>query len=372
MTDSKTKDICEKIERAAANLRASAGGRKVFALMSGGLDSSVAVMLALRAGLDVEGVTMRQTEDESQAQTAADLCRALGIPSRVFDLRLEFKRRVIEPFKASYMRGETPNPCAICNVSVKFGLLWERIAESLVDSDFYVMTGHYAITARIGEEIALSRGVDRGKDQSYFLCMLPYERVKRLLLPLGEQTKAETRAMAGQLNAPGRILNEIAEKPESMDICFLQAGGYREELRASDRPGAILNTRGEKIGTHGGIGNFTVGQRKGIGITSRKPLFVTEIRPESGDVVVAGRDEAMTREVRAVDMNILAPGAYRRGARLGGKIRSQANPSPCRIEITEASELTAIFDAPQFAPAPGQYIALYDEDRVAAGGRIRR
>lgn len=152
----------------------------------------------------------------------------------------------------------------------------------------------------------------------------------------------------------------------------MQEGDYRTCLNATGRPGAILNTRGERIGTHNGIENFTVGQRKGLGITSREPLFVVGIRPEANEIVVADRKEAMTHEVRAGGVNILAAEAYRDGARLLGKVRSQANPAPCRIDITGESSVTATFEEAQFAPAPGQYLALYEGERLVAGARIER
>jgi len=352
-------------------LRARGGG-KAFALLSGGVDSSVAALLAMRAGLDVTGVTMRQSDDDSAARAAGEFCRAYGIESRVFDLRKEFAERVIEPFKAAYMRGDTPNPCAMCNPSVKFGLLWERVAERFGGQGFLVVSGHYARTERVGEKIALLRGACRSKDQSYFLCMLPQSRVDRLLLPLGELTKADTREMARALGAHGELLFKIAEKPESMEICFSTDRDYRKELAGGGSEGPILNVAGESVGTHGGIENYTIGQRKGLGLTSREPLFVIEIRPRDNAIIVADRSEAMTREVCARNVNILAMDAYRSGAALRGKIRSQSEPAPCVITRADGESFSVAFDEAQFAPAPGQYLVLYDGERLVAGGCIER
>lgn len=364
--------IAKQIEDATENLRARAADRRVFTLMSGGVDSSVAVMLALRAGLDTTGVTMRQLDDDSSVYAAGQLCGNLGVERLVFDLRREFTELVIDPFRAAYMRGETPNPCAMCNPSVKFGLLWKKIAEYCGRDDFYVVTGHYARTEPRDGEIALLRGVDRNKDQSYFLCMLPSSRVNRLLFPLGNWTKAETREIARELGAPVPAMRRIAEKPESMEICFMQEGDYRSLLRGAGRSGPILNRQGEQLGKHDGIENFTVGQRKGLGLTSREPLFVTEIRPGENAVVVASREDAMTREIRATRVNILTPDACYSGAVLQGKIRSQSYPAPCRIEIHGGDRVKAVFDEPQFAPAPGQYLVLYDGERLVVGGCIER
>ena len=348
------------------------GARKVFALVSGGVDSSAALILALRAGFDVTAVTMRNSDDCAAPSEAAELCSELGIESWVFDLRSEFKKLVVDPFKSAYSGGETPNPCTLCNSSVKFGLLLDRAAQRYGSSDFMVMTGHYSRAVHTPDGTSLLMASDRTKDQSYFLAMLKPEAVSRLLLPLGIFTKADTRAFAASAGLSAGITARIAHKSESMEICFLGESDYRSCIPDGSRPGPIVDTLGQRLGTHSGIINYTVGQRKGLGLTSREPLFVVSIQPETNTVTVGGRDSAMTDRVHASGINILAPDSYRNGAHLTGKIRSQGTPAPCRITITDSSSLTAEFESPQFAPTPGQYLVLYSGDRLVAGGVITK
>lgn len=360
--------MCEvkTIDEITAELAGFVSGRRVCVLMSGGVDSSVAALLALRSGASVTGVVMRNTEELSHVAAARAVCAELGIECLSFDLRDEFSRLVIEPFEAEYSQGSTPNPCVACNRAVKFGVLWDEAEKYMGGRDFHVITGHYAITAELGNETALLRGVDRKKDQSYFLCMLPIDRVRRLLLPLGKLTKTQTKAIAIDLGA--EALTKAAGKPESMENCFLGDRDYRDAVGGRGE-GLIVDLRGNVIGRHSGVENFTIGQRRGLGLSARSPLFVVGIREEDNIVIAAERGDAMTRQVPAADINVLAPYSFFDGARLSGRIRSQAEPSPCRIEITKDG-LVAVFDEPQFAPAPGQYLALYDGERLAAGARI--
>ncbi len=363
--------LAARISRTCAALRAYADA-PLYILMSGGVDSTAAALLALSAGLRPLGVTMRNAESTSAIREAASACDRLDIPALAFDLREDFERLVAHPFREAYLRGETPNPCTICNPAIKFGLLWERIAEHARRSGenaFRVMSGHYAITRETPHGVALWRGTNRAKDQSYFLCMLPIMRVERLVLPLGEYEKHETREIVRALSGGDDTLRAVAEKPESMDICFHATADYRSTI--ADSPGPILDPTGRVVGNHKGISRFTLGQRRGLGIASTEPLFVIEIRAEERAVVVGTRAQAMTREVRVRGVNVLAPDAYGNDAALCGKIRSQMEPAPCRISIRN-DEAVALFDAPVFAPAAGQYLALYDGERLAAGGRIVR
>ena len=346
-------------------------GTKLFSLVSGGVDSSVATAMAMEAGLDVTGVTMLNHEGADD-KAAAALCGELDIELLTFDLRAAFEELVLAPFRTAYREGRTPNPCAVCNRTVKFGLLWDRIAEQYGSDDFNILTGHYARIERAGGETSLCRGIDTRKDQSYFLCMLPIERVRRLILPLGDFAKSEIRCVANALGERSQLFAHLAQKPDSMDICFQQEGGYRAMLPASGQPGDIVDRQGNVLGRHNGIENFTLGQRKGLGISSREPLFVVAIRPDENLVAVADRSEAETCIVTANGMNVLAPAKFRDGARLSAKIRSQSPLSPCTLSLRTDGHATATFDAPQFAPAPGQYLTLYDVDTLVAGGEIIR
>lgn len=365
--------LCKKIEKTAALFEPfGAAGRTVFVLMSGGVDSTLCALLANQAGCRVVGATMTQSGDPSSASAARAICAELGVESWVFDARDDFDRLVVEPFRAAYMRGETPNPCVICNRTVKFGLLTDRIAERFGGHDFVVSTGHYAITVATQSGVELRKGLDDSKDQSYFLCMVPKERIDRLALPLGEFTKDESRRAVRSLAGDMRSVKKTADRAESMEICFLSEGDYRISFGETGKTGPIVDTSGAKLGEHNGIENFTVGQRKGLGLTSKRPLFVAEIIPNDNTVVVAARDELMKRTVAASFVNVLLPEALTNGARLDGKIRSQSKTARCTVELRGDDSLTAVFDEPQFAPAPGQYLALYDGDRLVAGGVIAR
>ena len=344
--------------------------KRVFALVSGGVDSAVALLLALRAGLDVIGVTMRNTDECSAISEAAGLCSDLGIEHWAFDLRSEFKELITEPFKEAYIRGDTPNPCTRCNTEIKFGTLLDCISRRCGSSDFMVMTGHYAKTERGASGVSLLMGADRAKDQSYFLSMLKRNVLERLLLPLGSLSKSETRKLALTSEISAKRMEQIAMKDDSMEICFMGDADYRSCIESGGRPGEIIAPDGRVLGTHSGIHRYTIGQRKGLGLTSKEPLFVVDIQAESNRVVVGSRSTAMTASVAAADINILAPEMYFDGAELTGKIRSQGAASPCVIRIGESSPLRAEFSSPLFAPAPGQYLVLYDSDRVVAGGAI--
>lgn len=366
-------------DRLEVSIRSMSGlkGRKIFSLVSGGVDSSVATAMALEAGLDVTAATML-IHPGASSEAAEALCAGLGISLEIFDLTAEFEDIILKPFKDAYKNGRTPNPCVTCNRLVKFGLLWDMIAKRYGEGDFSVITGHYARVETTNRETTLCKGVDTRKDQSYFLCMLPIQRVNRLLLPLGAFIKSEVREIAsylGEKNAKNRVLSHLSQKPESMDICFLSSGNYRKSIFSGKCPGDIVDAEGNILGRHFGVENFTIGQRKGLGISSKEPMFVTDILPGENKIVASCRKSAETRTITASAVNVLSEKAFIDGARLAGKIRSQSPASACTISINDRNgqcEVTALFDEPQFAPAPGQYLALYDGDVLVAGGEIVR
>lgn len=345
------------------------GERDIAVLMSGGVDSSVTALLLKQAGWNVLGVTMKIPVAEGCGKRsccgmeAAYVCKDLGVPHYFLEVRSAFEKLVIEPFRRSYACGETPSPCVDCNTVFKFGIVWD-----VIEKEFgieRVATGHYARVLHTDTGARLARAIDKPKDQSYFLYGIPRERLGRFALPLGELTKSQVREKARLARLP------VARRPESMELCFAGEGNYRSALTGEPSKGPILNAAGEVIGEHEGIVNYTVGQRKGIGIAASRPLYVIRVDAESNSITVGTWDEALRRDVRANTVNVLIPEELRPGACLYGKIRSQGAPSPCMVSQADTETFAVEFDKPQFAPAPGQRLVVYNEDEhVVAGGTI--
>lgn len=338
---------------------------RALVMMSGGVDSSAAAVLLRSEGYDIAGLTMSVSDDNTACESAASVCRALEIPHFSINISNEFKERVKEPFCRAYTLGMTPNPCADCNERVKFGLLWE-IAEEEWGTDFITATGHYARITDFEGSAALRRGANLRKDQSYFLCGIKRERLARISFPLGEfLTKDETRDIVRKEGLP------VAERPESMEICFAGESNYRYLIGAEEAPGNIFSDSGIKLGTHKGISNYTLGQRKGLGIAAKEPLFVTEIHPKDNIIVVSKRDKAFSKTVYASRLNLLLPEAKRlKEISLFGKIRSQGEPAPCRVISLDNSSVEIEFAEPVFAPASGQRLVLYTENGIVAAGAV--
>ncbi len=335
----------------------------VAVLMSGGVDSTLAAWLLKNEGFAVVGVTMEHNASSSR-EAAVAAARGLAIPLYVTDLRAAFAREIIAPFVAEYAAGRTPNPCAECNRRIKFGLLWDRIERAF--GPIPVATGHYARVERDGGAFFLARGRDEAKDQSYFLAGIPRERLPRLLLPLGDKTKAEVRALAKSAGLAA------AEERESMEICFAGEADYRALLGSgASVPGLIVDEAGRTIGRHRGIGHYTVGQRKGLGIPSAGGLYVLRVEARNNRIVVGPRESTLHRLVRARDLNVLIPELLAEGTELVGRIRSKSGLAPCRVVRYDAERerIEVLFDEPQFAPTPGQRLVVHSpEGRVAAGG----
>lgn len=341
--------------------------RRALVLMSGGVDSSAAALLLLKRGFCVAGLTMDVANGgDSACESAANVCRALSIPHFCVNVARQFRARVSAPFCAAYKLGLTPNPCADCNERVKFGLL-DELSRQRWGAGFRLATGHYARIAEHGGHACLATAACHQKDQSYFLAGVPRSIIERTLFPLGEfASKDKTRAFVREAGLP------VADRPESMEICFADEKDYRAVIDAPGEPGPITDEAGRVIGRHNGIAGYTLGQRKGLGVSSPFPLFVTEIRPCDNTIVVAPRDGAFSHEVRAARVNLLAPELLANGP-LRGKIRSQGEPAPCVMTSCSQDAMAVRFDEPVFAPAPGQRLVVYTEDGiVAAGGVISR
>jgi len=340
-------------------------------LMSGGVDSSVTALILRDQGYNVVGVTMKIPTAENCdirrsccGMEAGYVCRDLGIPHYYLDVREYFREYVIDPFREAYLRGATPSPCVDCNTLVKFTAVWDVTRERFGTSN--LATGHYARIIKTGGGAYLARGSDHGRDQSYFLYGIPKRNLPGLHLPLEDLSKDEVRAIAAGAGLP------VARKDDSMELCFAGEGDYRNALGdVSEESGDIVDENGVVLGTHNGIHNYTIGQRKGLGIAAKEPLFVIRLEPGENRVVIGSKDTLYTHNVTAKDVNILIPEMYNTGNKLFGKIRSQGEPSPCKIVTAEFGLMSVDFEEPHYAPAPGQRLVLYDVDeRIVAGGEI--
>lgn len=345
--------------------------KQIAVLMSGGVDSSVAAHLLKEDGWEVLGITMKipvSCDTKTRGCCGADaafVCNELNIPHYFIDVTEVFKRLIIERFRQSYARGETPNPCVDCNTLLKFSLVWDFLQEKFGIS--YLATGHYARIIKTTDQVRLGRAKNKDKDQSYFLYGITKEKLERFVLPLGELTKDEVRSIAAQLKL------SVADKPESMELCFAGEDDYRAALTIAEanQAGDITDMGGNKIGTHRGIANYTLGQRRGIGFAGGKPFYVGKMDAQTNTIALSTKEEISFRTVRANQVNILIHGELIRNKRLFGKIRSYGALQPCKIIEVNENDVTVEFDEPQFAPCPGQKLVLYNSnDNIIAGGTI--
>ncbi|MEM1347822.1 MAG: tRNA 2-thiouridine(34) synthase MnmA [Myxococcota bacterium] len=353
-------------------------GRVVVA-MSGGVDSSVAAALVAEEGWEAIGISMRlyatppssysksccSPDDLFDARMVAD---ALGIPFYVANYQDAFKERVIDYFVEEYRRGRTPNPCVACNDHLKFDVLLKR---SLALGAKYLATGHFVRVDRSGDYPVMRTGVDASKDQSYFLFGIPRSALERVMFPLGGWTKEQVRARARQMNL------ETANKPESQEVCFVEGASYKDFVAArlgegQSVPGKLVHVSGEVLGEHDGIHNFTVGQRRGLGLTHHETLYVKEIHPEDGRVVVGPKGELFARGLVAHRVNWLSferpPGVLECHVR----IRYRSKPVPALVTTgTDGTVSFVEFEELQRAVTPGQAAVFYRGDEVLGGGWIQ-
>jgi tRNA-specific 2-thiouridylase len=345
--------------------------KQIAVLMSGGVDSSVTAHLLKEQSWDVLGITMKipvscnSSSSHCCGADAAFVCNELNIPHYFVDVTEAFERLIIDRFRRSYAKGETPNPCVDCNTLLKFSLVWDFLQAEFQIS--YLATGHYARLLRTDNHVRLARAKDKAKDQSYFLYGIPAEKLARFVLPLAEFSKQEVRSIATEHNL------SVADKAESMELCFAGEDDYRAALPdvEANHPGDITDMQGNKIGTHKGIANYTLGQRKGIGFAGGKPLYVGKIDAPSNTIALGTKDEVSSRTISANQINALIPEELAVNKQACGKIRSYGDPQPCNIIDVTQTDMTVEFDKPQFAPCPGQKLVLYDSnDNIIAGGTI--
>ena len=350
--------------------------RKIAVAMSGGVDSSVAAAFLSREGHDVVGIGLKLADArEARCCGARDLddaravCGRLGIPFYAVNASEAFEREVVAPFCRSYASGLTPNPCAVCNVEIKFGHLLKLALAAGFDA---VATGHYARVVRDREtgRFVLRRAKDRRQDQSYFLFGLKQDQLERAVFPLGEMSKAEVRRLAKRLDL------RVHDKPQSRDVCFFRPGRLPEFLEsrmpAAFRPGPILDVTGREVGRHDGCLCFTVGQRRGIGLALGRPVYVRKVLPDRNAVVVAQREELLTARVPAGGLNWAAWETPPETFVADAQIRYAHTPARATVTVRFDGTVDVLFDEPQFAPAPGQAAVFYDGQKLLGGGTILR
>lgn len=349
--------------------------------MSGGVDSSVAAWLLKEQGYHVIGVTMQIWQEDASAEYEGGCCglsavmdarrvaQMLDIPYYVMNFRQQFKQYVMDYFAEEYRKGRTPNPCIACNRYVKWEALLHRSMEIGAD---YIATGHYARIQQLANgRYVLGKSATADKDQTYALYSLTQEQLSRTLMPVGDYTKQEIRQMAADIG-----LN-VADKPDSQEICFIpdkDYAGYIKRQSGRELPGEgnFVDQDGNVVGRHKGIIHYTIGQRKGLNLSLGKPVFVTEIRPESNEVVIGSNQDCFTNALTAKQINYMAEEHMPDSFRAIAKIRYAHSGAEGLVERVSKDTVKVTFDEPQRAITPGQAVVFYQDDFVLGGGVIEK
>ncbi len=350
--------------------------KTVVVAMSGGVDSSVAAALLKEQGYEVIGLTMCFNLAEKDGarpsccgltgiEDARGVCHKLGIRHYIINLNKDFYREVIQNFYQEYLSGRTPNPCVRCNQFIKFNILLKKTVNLGAQ---FLATGHYARIVPSGQGYLLKKALDPKKDQSYFLYRLTKWQLKHLIFPLGNFTKPKVRQKASSLGF------NVAEKPDSQEICFLPDGKYRDLIKSkgldSIKPGNLVDKDGNILGVHQGIAYYTIGQRHGLGITKGYPLYVIEINAKNNRITVGSRQYACKSEFIIKDKHFISK-PFKKKIEIKVKIRYNHKEMPA-IVYPAKGKLKAIFKKPQFAITPGQSAVFYDKDIVLGGGIIEK
>lgn len=340
--------------------------KKVVIGMSGGVDSSVCAYLLKEQGYEVIGVTMHTWNESSAAHEAESVAKQLEIPHYVIDFTKEFKENVIDYFTDSYLHGETPNPCIVCNRFVK----WEALLKKSKDfgADF-IATGHYARIAKLPNgRFTLKQSTTENKDQTYALYRLTQDQLAHTLMPIGQYSKEEIRNIARNAG-----LN-VADKGDSQEICFIPDNDYakyiKENTSLAITNGNFINTKGEIIGQHKGIIHYTIGQRKGLNLSMGHPVFVVDIIPETNTVVIGESEDLFKTTLQASQINLMSIPSIEHEFKAIGKIRYSHKGSPCTVKKINEDTIECIFDDPQRAITKGQSIVLYEDNYIIGGGTI--
>jgi tRNA-specific 2-thiouridylase len=351
---------------------------KVAVGLSGGVDSSVASALLHKQGFDVFGITMEIYDgsvipeasakhacygpgEKEDVESAAAICEKLKIPFQAIDLRQEYKNHVIDYFRNEYLEGKTPNPCVVCNQKLKFGFLLQKARQAGCDFDYFA-TGHYARIVKSGNRFLLKRAADRVKDQTYFLYGLTPQQLARSLFPVGDHTKQQVREMARALGL------ETADREESQD--FIDGGDYSILFSENEiEAGEIVDEKGQVLGEHRGIIHYTIGQRRGLGIASHQPLYVSRIDAAKNRIVVS-HYEHRSKGLIATDLNLIGVDRIERPLDVQVKIRLRHKETDATVYPPDREQTRILFKKPQISVTPGQSAVIYADDTVLGGGII--
>ncbi len=356
--------------------------------MSGGIDSSVAAMLLLEQGYELVGITFRTYDSIRESclrkekgccsiesiMEAKHLAEKLGFPHHILDFRDTFNKEIISNFVSEYLNGRTPNPCVLCNSHIKWGELCK--AAALYDCD-WIATGHYARIAQYNGHYYLRNAVDTHKDQTYFLWMLTEDNIRHTLFPLGELTKEQVRTIAREHG-----FQKLSQKAESQEICFIDNNDYRTFIasHAQGTPNAAraflsgnyIDANGNILGKHSGFANYTVGQRKGLGIALGTPAYVTHINPDNNEVTLGAHDDLYNDTLCAAEVRIRDKELIEQNPTVQARIRYKSPAVPATLQLAENNTLHLQFHSPVWGVTPGQSVVLYKNELLIGGGIIRQ